>query len=138
MSARTFARGLVPGSAVVLSILLCLALAGSASAEEEPSPAEVIAEVDWNRDGRVDRREFFDAMVYSHFTLDANRDGFLTLDELEGVSQEDYDAADHDRDGKISVYEYVDAYFEAFEIADENGDGLLDLDEVTKHRELLY
>ena len=104
------------------------------------TPAEAIESVDWTGDGKVDRREYFDAMVYDHFILDTNRNGVLEFEELKiyGVERSQFDAADIDDNGVLALHEYVNARFEDFEIADENGDGLLSLEEVTKFEHQLY
>jgi Ca2+-binding EF-hand superfamily protein len=126
---------------LVAAISLCLGqLVSAADMEPRLTPAEAVAAVDWNKDGAVDRREFFDAMVYDHFVLDIDRDGFISFKELEiyQVERSEFDAADADGDGRLGLYEYVNARFEDFEIADENRDGLLSLNEVTRFEHQLY
>ena len=88
----------------------------------------------------MDRREYFDAMVYDHFILDTNRDGFLSFEELEilEVKQSEFDVADANGDGRLGLHEYVNARFKDFDVADENSDGLLSLVEVTKFEHELY
>jgi Ca2+-binding EF-hand superfamily protein len=116
------------------ALLLALALllpSGAALAESgEPSIDRAFAEADWNDDGFVDRREYFEALAFKFFRQDADGDGRLTPAELKGVKLEDFQSADPNADGKLDLNEYIDARWIDFDVADENQDGLLTLDEV--------
>ena len=130
-----------PALSLSLTILVSsVSVVNAGDVEPRVTPAQAIESVDWNRDGKVDRREYFDAMVYDHFTLDTNRDGFLSFDELKilQVGRSEFDAADADGSGRLGLHEYVNARFDDFELADDNGDGLLSLQEVSKFEHQLY
>ena len=132
---------LSPAPLLALAILVSsVGVVKAGEAEPRLTPVQAIEAVDWNRDGKVDRREYFDAMVYDHFTLDTNRDGFLSFDELKilQVGRSEFDAADADGSGQLALHEYVNARFDDFELADENSDGLLSLQEVSKFEHQLY
>jgi hypothetical protein len=130
MGSRT--RGLLAAGLVSV-------FAGPISAEEELTPEQAVDLVDWNRDGRVDRREYFDAMIYDHFFLDENKDGGLSLDEIPGADEKTaaaFEKADRDGNALLSSHEYVDARFDDFDVADENDDGSLSVEEVRKFEHL--
>jgi Ca2+-binding EF-hand superfamily protein len=114
-------------------VLTLLLPSGAALGEsDERSIDERFAEADWNDDGFVDRREYFEALVYAFFRLDGEGDGHLTQAELKGVDPEVFQAADSNGDGKIDLNEYIDARWDDFDAADESQDGLLTLDEVKR------
>jgi len=62
-----------------LPALTLLLPSGAALAKSgEPSIDQAFAEADWNDDGLIDRREYFESLVYRSFRLDADGDGQLS------------------------------------------------------------
>ena len=105
-------------------------------AEKSLDRRAVVQSADTNRDGRVDRIEFHQWTTEAFFFIDANKDGFLTADEIlaaiPGADPQKIKAADRNGDGKIDIYEYHNALSRDFDAADTNGDGVLDALEVER------
>ncbi|HME73878.1 MAG TPA: EF-hand domain-containing protein [Myxococcota bacterium] len=118
-----------------LLALALLALAAPAGRTEEKPSYDVraaFAQADENGDGVIDRAEFIDRTVEVFYAADANKDGYLSPEELEhGVlNPQDFKHADRNGDGRISLSEFLWARDALFDEADTNGDGVLQLDEV--------
>jgi len=94
----------------------------------------VIRSCDKNGDGQIDREEYFVRMTDVFFLVDANKDGYLVLQEIlqavPDANPERIKSADKNGDGKIDLHEFQNALSKDFERADLNGDGVLDKDEV--------
>ncbi len=84
---------------------------------------------DKNRDGRVDREEFYRVAVESFYFRDKTRKGYLTVEELREASPEAFKAANRKGDGRLSLEEYVNALFVDFDRADTSKDGALTWEE---------
>jgi Ca2+-binding EF-hand superfamily protein len=94
---------------------------------------QLMAFADTDGDGTIDRLEFLERMREAFFFLDANKDGFLTLEEyqrLEGADPRGFARADRNHDGKLSLTEFLEAVNADFDAADTNHDGVLDDEEV--------
>jgi Ca2+-binding EF-hand superfamily protein len=92
---------------------------------------EAHAQADKNGNGLVDRREFHDRMTEIFYHDDADKDGYLVVEELRQIDEEIvFEPADRNNDDKVSLPEYVDQRFEGFDEADVNGDGGLSVQEV--------
>ena len=96
-------------------------------AEAKPKETDRISEarrrfeiVDENDDGRIDQFEFRLKSIRMQDQLDANRDGFVTIDETL-LSPEKFKLFDSDGDGKISPVEFT----RAFPIIDTAGQGFI-------------
>jgi Ca2+-binding EF-hand superfamily protein len=118
-----------------LLALALFALAAPAGRTEEKPQYDVraaFAEADENGDGVIDRAEFIDRTVEVFYAADANKDGYLSPEELEhGVLySQDFKQVDRNGDGRISLSEFLRARDGLFDEADTNGDGVLQLDEV--------
>lgn len=82
--------------------------------------------VDENRDGRIDRQEFnFKKILFLNW-VDANNDGYLTMDESV-LSEATFKQFDRDADGKVSQLEFIDARM--FDAVDKNRDGFVTYEE---------
>ncbi|HSF02761.1 MAG TPA: hypothetical protein VLA62_07120 [Solirubrobacterales bacterium] len=119
----------------VLAIASALAAVPAArAAEDAPAhdPKVAFSETDENQDARIDRAEFVARLVEIFFHGDRDKDGLLTLAEMEQVVAfpEDFRDADASGDGKISMPEFLRARAGTFDAADADGDGLLSLEEV--------
>jgi Ca2+-binding EF-hand superfamily protein len=121
----------------VLLLSCVLLVAHTASGADKPlDKRAVIQSADTNGDGRIDRVEFHQRTTEAFFFIDANKDGFLTTDELlaavPGADPQRIKAADRNGDGKIDIYEYHRALSRDFDAADTNDDGVLDVQEVER------
>lgn len=121
-------------TALLVSLAL-VALGGPAAAQKAPSydPQVAFAQTDRNGDGRIDRAEFHGRMVEIFFHADRDKDGLLTMEEIEAgiLFPGDLSEADTDGDGLVSLHEFVRVRFQDYYQVDTDGDGLLSLEEVT-------
>jgi Ca2+-binding EF-hand superfamily protein len=88
---------------------------------------------DKNKDGRIDREEFHQRTIEVFFFADADKDGYLTVGEIEAVvsiAPEAFKRADRDGNGKLSLYEFTYAMHRDFDAADRNADGVIDMAEL--------
>ena len=113
-------------------ILAALGMA-SALALAAPAFAQIgggagIMAADANKDGKVTVAEMKAAREARFATLDKNKDGFLTADEL-GPYAEMAMRADKNGDGKIDKAEYSDVSM-IFNFLDANKDGAIDQSEI--------
>jgi Ca2+-binding EF-hand superfamily protein len=94
---------------------------------------QIMETADRNRDGKIGRVEFLERMREAFFFVDANKDGFLILEEyqrIQGADPRGFARADRNKDGKLSIDEFLKAVTEDFDAADKNDDGVLDEEEV--------
>jgi Ca2+-binding EF-hand superfamily protein len=97
--------------------------------------AEVMATSDKNQDGRIDREEYLQRMTEVFFFIDADKDGSLTMTEIEAagkVDPERFMAADRDGNQTLSLREYLNALNNDFDAADKDKDGTLDMEELRR------
>ncbi len=98
------------------------------------TPQEFIESADKDKNGYVDRLEYLKRMSDAFFFLDTNKDGFLSLGEMQpavpGIDRKRFEAADTNHDGKLSLHEYLRAMSHDFDAADLNDDGVLDHNEI--------
>ena len=118
--------------AVILALLTIRVDAGTA--QQRIDVQTLVESADVNNDGYIDRVEFLRRMTEAFFFVDANKDGFLTKDEIQqmvkGADPKRIDTADVNKDGKISMYEFHKAVDLSFDEADIDRDGLLSIAEV--------
>ena len=123
-----FARTLLIGVAVS-------SIATVAAAQEGSNLERAFAQADLNHDGVVTRAEFQSSREARFRTLDRNRDGYLSADDLpKGLGLFRPNAArvtqmlalfDTDHDGRISLAEFVAGSMRLFDQTDVNHDGVL-------------
>jgi Ca2+-binding EF-hand superfamily protein len=120
---------------LVLAILSLVA-ADAVWAEAKPSMnSEGIMDItDLNRDGRIDIEEYHDRITDVYFFLDADKDGKLTVVEIQrGIPSLDPDVidnADVNGDTIITIYELRYVLYKDFDIMDKDKDGSLDKQEM--------
>jgi Ca2+-binding EF-hand superfamily protein len=143
---------LLPGIAVLVSCLALPAMAAQGTESEEsrprpnrgsaharPNPEERWKKLDRDNDGRISRSEWQrDERVFDR--IDADKDGFLTKEELRSAAAEFHGRRrgglremDADADGNISRSEWK-GKGETFNRLDANKDGLLSRDELREAR----
>jgi Ca2+-binding EF-hand superfamily protein len=116
------------GAVLGLSLLPC----GTAMAQTVP-PAnlnEWFQLHDKNGDGKLDRGEFQEAVVEGFYFRDKDKNGYLTIEELQQAPPGAVKAASRTRDNRLTLDEYVNALFKDFAAADTDGDGTLTVEEI--------
>lgn len=105
-----------------------------ARAQQRIDVNAIVSSSDRNHDGHIDRIEFLSRMTEAFYFVDANKDGFLTIQELQqaiaGADPQRVKAADTDKDSKLSMYEYERGVSQSFDEADTDKDGLLSMQEI--------
>jgi Ca2+-binding EF-hand superfamily protein len=114
----------------IVALLLLVLAPHSPSAQSPPALGEVLKDSDRNRDGRLDREEFYRVIVEAFFFRDRDKDGYLVIGELTELTAEGFRAADRNGDGRLSLDEYVNALFKDFDAADRDKDGVLTYEEI--------
>ena len=121
-------------SAILLLIVAVLIAAVSASAaSQRMNAAATMAITDKNGDKRIDREEYHQRMTEVFFFADKDKDGNLTVIELQAVESVDpqaFHSADKDGSQSLCLYEYLYALHKDFEQADRNNDGTIDMQEL--------
>ena len=101
--------------------------------QSPPSQQAIWDNLDKHKNGFIDRIEFLEAMADAFFFIDANKDGYLTLEELRAVvgtlDAKQFEDADRDKNGKLDIYEYENALSQGFDMADTNADGKITMEE---------
>jgi Ca2+-binding EF-hand superfamily protein len=118
---------------LIISIVLTTAAFGADIYRMDA--AEVMATSDKNKDGRIDREEYHQRMTEVFFFIDADKDGNLTMTEIEAagkVDPEHFMASDRDGDQSLSLREYLNALNNDFDAADKDKDGTLDMEELRR------
>ena len=121
-------------AATALSLVLAPALATAQTITTSDVRAWV-KKYDRNGDGKLDRDEFYQAVVDAFFLRDKDKDGYLALSELTEASPEALRAVKHKDSARISLQEYINALFKDFDAADTDGDGLLTVEEIERYRQ---
>lgn len=110
-------------------LTLCAAVAHGQTAYD---PKAAFTETDRNRDGAVDYEEFVDRITEVFFVADADKDGRLTVVEVDRalVQTEQLDQADTSKDGTLTLDEFRRARMRDFDQADDDRSGTLSVTEV--------
>jgi Ca2+-binding EF-hand superfamily protein len=119
---------------VVVTLTLLVFGVDWTRAQQRIAAQTIIMAADMNNDGHIDRVEFLRRMTEAFFFVDANKDGFLTNQEIQqtiaGADPQRVVAADTDADSKLSMYEYQRAIAQSFDEADTDKNGLLSMQEI--------
>ena len=121
------AAGAAIGAALIFATL-------HAQPANEAEIRKAFAAADVNGDGYIDVNEFVANTIYIFKQMDANHDGFVTLQEWTsynpGNNAEHFKAADRDGDGKLSLGEDVAVKMIEFFDIDRNRDGVITVEEL--------
>ena len=128
------ARAAAVGVALVCALGAVSAQAQQAvAASTDADLRKLFDAADANRDGFLDVDEAVADAIRAFGAYDKNRDRFLSFDELPRHNPDRVRRADRNGDGKLSIGEVAsDRVWEFFEV-DANGDGALSFDEVRQY-----
>ncbi len=137
MGIRTLIQTFMAGAATV-AVLATMAASNDAWAQNEKSPLyiepglkdlqrqpgvpegaeELFNLLDDNKDGVIDSGEWRSQKMFVFYARDANQNYMLTREEIPGIADSVFEAADTDGDGLMSGFEYNQAEFTQFEAVD--------------------
>lgn len=108
------------------TLILAGALALGTAAYSQDLTSGHLAAIDGNGDGVVDQSEFEAFIAASFATLDANKDGMLTVEEATvTMTPEQFAAINANKDGGVSRAEFIAQFQKDFAAADKDGNGVL-------------
>ena len=91
---------------------------------------DLFSKIDTNKDDKISRQEYMNAVVESFSKLDKNRDGVLSREEILSIDKIDAEIFikenDINNDGKIIKKEFEQAAEKRFTALDKNKDGYID------------
>ena len=122
-------------------ILLVLAIVSLVAADTAWSEAKQLIDsegimdiTDLNEDDRIDLEEYRHRITDVYFFLDADKDGKLTVVEIQksipNLDPAVIDNADVNGDTIITIYEFRYVLYKDFDVMDKNQDGSLDKQEM--------
>jgi Ca2+-binding EF-hand superfamily protein len=103
------------------------------AADQRMGAAATMAITDKNGDDRIDREEYNQRMTDVFFLADTDKDGNLTITEMQAVTTVDPQAfkeADRDGSQSLSLQEYLNAVDRDFDVTDRDHDGTIDMKEL--------
>ena len=119
---------------VIVVAIVSLVAVNTAWSEEAMNSEEIIDVTDLDGDNHIDLEEYRHRITDVYFFLDTNKDGKLTVVEIQR-SYPDLDPAvigkaDVNNDSTITIYEFRYVLYKDFEGMDKNKDGSLDQQEM--------
>ena len=120
---------------LVLAIISLIAADTAWSEAKQSMNSEGIMDItDLNEDDRIDIEEYRHRITDVYFFLDADKDGKLTVVEIQrGIPNLDPDMIDNtdvNGDTIITIYEFRYVLYKDFDALDKNQDGSLDQQEM--------
>jgi hypothetical protein len=119
----------------VLAIVSLVAVNTAWSEANQSVDSEGIMDItDLDGNDRIDLEEYRDRITDVYFFLDANKDGKLTVVEIQrsfpNLNPAVIDNADVNGDTIITIYEFRYVLYKDFDMMDKNNDGSLDKQEM--------
>jgi hypothetical protein len=103
-------------------------------AKQSMNSEEIMSLTDLNKDDRIDIEEYRHRITDVYFFLDADKDGKLTVVEIQrsipNIDPALIDNADVNGDTIITIYEFRYVLYKDFDAMDKNQDGSLDKQEM--------
>ena len=120
---------------LVLAIVSLVAADTAWSEAKQSIDSEGIMDItDLNEDDRIDLEEYRHRITDVYFFLDADKDGKLTVVEIQksipNLDPAVIDNADVNGDTIITIYEFRYVLYKDFDVMDKNKDGSLDKQEM--------
>ena len=120
---------------LVLAIVSLVAADTAWSEAKQSIDSEGIMDItDLNEDDRIDLEEYRHRITDVYFFLDADKDGKLTVVEIQksipNMDPAVIDNADVNGDTNITIYEFRYVLYKDFDALDKNQDGSLDQQEM--------
>ncbi len=148
MGIRTLTKSIIAGGAASAALAILAAGSDARAADEEsqiyiepdlkqyqrgPGVAEGTRELfnllDDNDDGVIDSGEWRSQKMFVFYARDANQNYMLTREEIPGIADSVFKAADTDGDGLMSGFEFNQAKFTQFESVDGDANQAVNFDE---------
>lgn len=143
---RSTNRRLRPMWRLLPVVVLSLA-PGAAHAQVDRDSLSRLAEADADRNGRITRAEVIAERAARFPSLDRNRDGAISKEDLSGIAgfapgasrqlEQLKALADANRDGRVTRAEFQAAPMPVFNAVDSNRDGVVDRAELAAARRRL-
>lgn len=115
-------------------IFLFAAETAWSEAKQSMNSAEIMDVTDLDGDERIDIKEYRHRITDVYFFLDADKDGKLTVVEIQrsmpDIDPAVIDTADVNGDAIITIYEFRYVLYKDFDAIDKNQDGDLDKQEM--------
>lgn len=115
-------------------IFLFAAETAWSEAKQSMNSAEIMDVTDLDGDERIDIKEYRHRITDVYFFLDADKDGKLTVVEIQrsmpDIDPAVIDTADVNGDAIITIYEFRYVLYKDFDAIDKNQDGGLDKQEM--------
>jgi Ca2+-binding EF-hand superfamily protein len=111
---------------LVTGFVFFTAVAAAAQSQPMAMNQGQMDRLDGDKNGAVDQSEYQAFMTSAFASLDKNRDGSLTSDEVARVlNAQQFAATDANGNGKVSQNEFLNRVMADFKAADRRGDGSL-------------
>jgi Ca2+-binding EF-hand superfamily protein len=118
---------------IIMFMALILSFAGGptwSEAKQSLNSEEIMDVTDLDGDGRIDIKEYGYRITDVYFFLDADKDGKLTVVEIQrsmpNLDADQIGNADVNGDNIITIYEFRYVLYKDFDEMDKNQDGSID------------
>jgi Ca2+-binding EF-hand superfamily protein len=119
---------------IIIAVLTVLFLSAGVSFAAD----DQFLTIDKNKDGKINKQEYMDAVEGTFNKCDLNKDGILTKDEIKLIEKLEagkfIKEVDTNKDGKISKQEFLNAAGLKFKQLDKNNNDYIDKKEWKRGR----